>query len=130
MICDSKKGDVIDQYIRYTHVLDQNIAQYGRTRKAVEETVRYCIANDILKDYFLEKGEIEVIDLMMVLFDDDVIMRNHDATIRRETREETQEEVNLSAIRKLMKHLNITIRQAMSILEIPEEKQEAYISKI
>ena len=78
----------------------------------------------------MEKGEIEVIDLMMVLFDDDVIMRNHDATIRRETREETQEEVNLSAIRKLMKHLNITIRQAMSILEIPEEKQEAYISKI
>ena len=125
VISDSKQEDVIDQYIRYTHELDKNITLYGRTRKAVEETVRYCIANDILRNYFLEKGEMEVIDLMMVLFDDDVVMRNHDATIRRETREEEQ----LSAIRKMVQHLNISIKQAMNILEIPEDKQEIYLLK-
>ena len=59
---------------------------YGRTRKAIEETIRICKERNVLKEY-LESREGEVVTMMSTLFDYETIMKNHDATIRREERE-------------------------------------------
>ena len=67
---------------------------------------------------------------MMLLFDEETVMRIHDATIRRETREETQEEAFLFAIKKMMKYQNITADEAMRILEVPPETQKKYMSML
>ena len=39
IITDGKKGDIINQYVRFCHVLNEQIRIHGRTRKAVEETM-------------------------------------------------------------------------------------------
>lgn len=47
-----------------------------------------------------------------------------------EGRAEGEESERLSAIRKLMKSLKMTARQAMTVLEIPPSEQEKYLNRI
>ena len=84
VIKDGAEGDIISQYVRFCHVFDAQVKTHGRTRKAIEETIRICQDAKILEEY-LERQREEVIDIMTTLFDQETIMRNHDATIRRET---------------------------------------------
>ena len=59
--------NIIGQYIRFCHVLDQQIQKHGPTRLAVEETIRICRNENVLKDY-LEQRRQEVTTIMMTLF--------------------------------------------------------------
>ena len=77
MIYDGKEGDIINQYVTFTKILDEQVKLYGRTKKAVQETIRICKDGDILKEY-LESRESEVVDIMMQLYDREEIMRVHD----------------------------------------------------
>ena len=43
---------------------------------------------------------------------------------------ETERKSNLAAIRNMVKKLNLTVQEAMDILNIPAEKQKEYISAI
>lgn len=60
VIHDSKQGDIINQYIIFCRVFDEQVKLYGRTEKAVKETIRICKDRDVLKDY-LAKEEVSTI---------------------------------------------------------------------
>ena len=60
IIYDSTPGDIINQFITFARVFDEQIQLYGRTRNAVEETLRICRDQDVLKEY-LQKKEAEEI---------------------------------------------------------------------
>ena len=87
VIYDGKKGDVINQYVTFTRILDEQVAIYGRTKQAVQETIRICKDKDVMRNY-LEKKESEVVDIMMQLYDQEEIWEIHvrgrekDAAIR------------------------------------------------
>ena len=40
MIYDGKDGDIINQYVRFTRVCNEQTALYGRSRRAIKETIR------------------------------------------------------------------------------------------
>lgn len=84
MIYDGKKGDIINQYVSFTKVLNEQIMLHGRTKTAVRETIRICKDSNVLKEY-LESKESEVVDIMMQLYDQEEIMRVHDMRIRRDS---------------------------------------------
>jgi len=67
VIYAENKNDIIGQYIIFSHVLDARIKKLGRTKTAVEETIRICKGEGVLKEY-LESREKEVIDIMITLF--------------------------------------------------------------
>ena len=67
------KDDIISQYVTFTKLYDDQIRTYGRTKKAVLETIRICRDQDVLKDY-LESREKEVVDIMMALFDQETAL--------------------------------------------------------
>lgn len=73
MIYDGEKGDIINQYVTFTKIYNDQIKLHGRTRKAVWETIHICRNQDVLKEY-LEQREKEVVDIMMTLFDDEQIL--------------------------------------------------------
>ena len=98
MIYGDKKDDIIGQYVLFTKVYDEQRRLYGRTRKAIEETIQVCKERDVLKEY-LESREGEVVTMMSTLFDYETIMKNHDATIRREEREKANERAIASIVR-------------------------------
>ena len=82
VLFDGTKGDIINQYVRFCRVFNEQVRINGRTRKAVEETIRICQSEDVLKEY-LDRQREEVIDIMLTLFDEETTMKNHDAAVER-----------------------------------------------
>ncbi len=76
MIYDGRNGDIINQYVTFTKILNEQIRLHGGTKKAILETIRICKDENILKEY-LESRESEVVDIMMQLYDQEEIMRVH-----------------------------------------------------
>ena len=76
MIYDGRNGDIINQYVTFTKILNEQIKLHGGTKKAILETIRICKDENILKEY-LESRESEVVDIMMQLYDQEEIMRVH-----------------------------------------------------
>ena len=60
------------------------------TKQAVTETIRICKDRNILKQYLSSK-EVEVITIMMSLFDDEQIMRTYAKDIEKETERKSAE---------------------------------------
>ena len=136
MIYGDNKDDIIGQYVLFTKVYDEQRKLYGRTRKAIEETIRICKERDVLKEY-LESREGEVVTMMMTLFDHEQIMKNHDASIRREAAEEARkiatEKANEKAIITLVqtyKELNGTKENAIQKVIVTYHYSEDESSKL
>ena len=69
------------------------------TKQAVTETIRICKDRDILKQY-LSSREVEVITIMMSLFDDEQIMKTYLKDIEKETERKTERKTAERMIRK------------------------------
>lgn len=95
MSCGTE-GDIIDQYIKFTRVFNDQVKIYGYTRKAVMETISICKDRNVLKEY-LESREKEVVDIMSFLFDDEYIMRLYVEDKVQEAREEAEKELREEA---------------------------------
>ena len=106
MIYDGKKGNIINQYVTFTKVCNEQVVLHGRTRKAILETIRICKDKNVLKEY-LENREREVVDIMMALYDEEEIMRSY-------VRSEVQEAVQ------------VAVQEAVQVAR-QEERKEAYI---
>jgi hypothetical protein len=76
VIYESDDDSIINQYIKFTKVYDEQRKIYGRKREAVLETIRICKDRNLLKEY-LESRESEVITIMMSLFDEEEIMKSY-----------------------------------------------------
>lgn len=76
VIYDGRKGDVINQYVTFTRILEEQVVIYDRTKKAIQETIRICKDEDVMREY-LEKKESEVVDIMMQLYDQEEVWRIH-----------------------------------------------------
>ena len=61
VIYDSKAGDIINQYIVFSKVFDEQRKQYPEElKKSVQETIRICKEKNVLADY-LAKEEVAVV---------------------------------------------------------------------
>lgn len=84
VIYESDQDNIINEYIVFCKVFNEQIKEYGMTKQAVTETIRVCKDRNILKQYLSSK-EVEVVTIMMSLFDDEQIMRTYAKDIKRET---------------------------------------------
>ncbi len=119
---DSKKHDVISQYIAYCRVLDMQVRKHGRTKKAIEETIRICSDKDILKEY-LEAHRKEVVDIMTRLYDREREMKLY----VEEMRQDADTNRGLKDIKNLMKNLKMSAKEAMNALGISPQDQKIYL---
>lgn len=86
IIYDGKPGDIINQYVKFTKVANDQMKKYGKTRKAAEETIHICIDENVLAEYLKER-EVEVMDIMTALFDEEEVSRRYHLRIEREKAE-------------------------------------------
>ena len=84
VIYESDKDNIINEYIVFCKVFNEQIKEHGMTKQAVTETIRICKDRNILKQYLSSK-EVEVVTIMMSLFDDEQIMRTYAKDMERET---------------------------------------------
>ena len=87
VIYESNEDDIINQYIIFCKVFNEQTRKCGMTKKAVTETIRICKDSDVLREYLSNK-EKEVVTIMMRLFDEEEILKSY---IRSERYEAAQE---------------------------------------
>ena len=122
-VITAETNDIIGQYIIFSHVMDEQIQKYGRTRKAVEETIRICRNRSVLVEY-LRGREKEVLEIMITLFDQEYAMEQYGRSLKEEGREEEK----VFSIRSVMENLKITPEKAMDILNIPASERSHYFA--
>jgi len=106
VICESDTDSIINQYIIFSKVYDEQRAKYGRTKKAITETIRICKGRNVLREY-LEDREKEVVSIMMSLYDEEEVMRSY---IKSERYEEAQKTTKDNA-RRLLKLGKIKVNE-------------------
>lgn len=75
VIYESDTEDIINQYIIFCKIFNEQTKQHGMTQKAVTETIRICKNRNVLKEYLVQR-EKEVVTIMMSLFDEEQIMKS------------------------------------------------------
>ena len=90
VIYESDKDNIINEYIVFCKVFNEQVKKHGMTKQAVTETIRICKDRNILKQYLSGK-EVEVVTIMMSLFDEEQIMRTYAKDIEKETERKTAE---------------------------------------
>ena len=90
VIYESDTDDIINQYIIFCKVFNEQTKQYGMTQKAVTETIRICKDRNVLREYLLDR-EKEVVTIMMSLFDEEQIMKSFIRSERHDEARETAE---------------------------------------
>ena len=121
VIYESDTDDIINQYIIFCKVFNEQTKQHGMTQKAVTETIRICKDRNVLREYLLDR-EKEVVTIMMSLFDDEQIMKSF---IRSERYEAAQENARETA-KKLIKKGKMTldeIADCVPLLSLDELKE-------
>ena len=135
IIYDSKQGDIINQYVTFARVFDAQIALYGYTREAVEETLRICKDQNVLSKFLAEE---EVAKIMFTMADEEKAKKFWQEDLleegrnegRAEGRVEGEEKGIIAAIKAMMKNLKLSSEQAMEALEIPSSKWSHYTSML
>ena len=120
MIYDGEEGDIINQYIIFTKVCNRQMAIYGRSQKAVMEAIRICKDRNVLAEYLSSK-EKEVVDIMMVLYDEQEVMRSYVESEVYESKIETAKEMlqDHEPIEKIIKYSRLPKE---TILELQKEQ--------
>lgn len=133
------KGDIVDQYVRFCKIVDEERKRHGRTGKAIAETLRRCIEENVLAP-FLRTRQKEVTEIMVTLFDQEKVMEIHDYHVAEAARKDGIQEGRaegiaegiakgtLGSIRSLMKNLGMTLEQALAAVDVPETEYSKYAS--
>ena len=111
VISTESTRDIIGQYIIFAHVYDRQVKLYGRDRKAAEETVRICKDRGVLREY-LEAHEKEVINSMIMLFEQEEAVKRYGNRMRSEGRDEGRGEGKIATLAELVTDGVMTIEQA------------------
>ena len=86
------KKDIINQYIMFCRVFNQQLKLYGYSEKTIHETLRICSDEGILTEY-IKKMENEIMDIMATLFDQENITRLYGLEERKKERNKRNAEI-------------------------------------
>ena len=89
VIYESDKDDIINQYIIFCKVFNEQTRKHGMTQKAAAEAVRICKDRNVLREYLAQR-EKEVVTIMMSLFDEEEIMKSYIRSERYDAEKEAE----------------------------------------
>ena len=125
VLCGRGPGDIVDQYVRFCKIADEERNKHGRNGKAIEETLRRCMEENVLAPFLMTRQK-EVTEIMVTLFDQEKVMELHDYHVA----ETARMEGTLKSLQNLMKNMGLPIEQAMAALGVSESEQEHYVEML
>ena len=129
MIYDGKEGDIINQYVLFTKICNEQMKKHGRTRKAVTEAIRLCKDRDVLREY-LSNRESEVMDIMMVLYDEEEIMRSYVESERYEAKQEARYDEKIETAKRMLNDGALSMDKVAEFSNLPIEVIERLASEL
>ena len=121
MIYDGKEGDIINQYVTFTKIYNEQVKLHGRTREAVLETIRICKDQNVLSEY-LSGREKEVVDIMMTLFNEEYILKTYVESREKEASENTKIETA-----KRLYEMGISVQDIAKASQVSAEIVEQWL---
>ena len=126
--------DIINQYIGFCRVFNEQVALYGRTLTAAKEIIRICRDRNLLEEYLSER-EKEVEDIMLTLFDQEYVWDLERDSIRASAlaegisqgASEKQNQVVLNMFRRNMSIEDIADISGSSVEEVQEILKKAAV---
>ena len=100
----------------FTKVCNEQMKKYGRTRKAVTEAIRICKDRNVLSEYLSSK-ESEVVDIMMVLYDEEEIMRSYVESERHDAWYDSK----IDTARRMLDDGTLSLDKVAEISDLPIE---------
>ncbi len=128
VIRDSSQGDIINQYISFCRVFDEQVKLYGRTEKAVNETIRICKDQNVLKNYLAKE---EVSTIMFGYLDKEKLVEISQRKIREEAQEEGRAEGRAEGQKSIALNLyraGIPVENIAQYTEVSVEQVRKWIS--
>ena len=123
---DDGSGDILDQYIGFCEVLNEQVKLYGRTDEALGNTLRICMERGILVP-FLNSRMKEVADIMTTLFDQEKVWEIELYNIAKESRQEGVQEGKKEMLRQML--ANASILDVSRITGIPEDEIQRIVKQ-
>ena len=120
MIYDGKEGDIINQYVIFTKVCNEQMKKHGRTRKAVMEAIRICKDRNVLSEYLSSK-ESEVVSIMMVLYDGEEIMRSYVESERYDAQQEARYDEKVETAKRMLGDGTLSLDKVAEFSNLPIE---------
>ena len=97
----SGNGSIVDQYIRFCKIADEERKDKGYTMEAVRAAIRRCLEENVLAP-FLREQQREVQNIMFSLFDQERITELHELEIARKNHAEGKAETKMEIARNLI----------------------------
>lgn len=123
--CHALKG-----YSVFIAQVREHIKNGGSLETAVGDAVRYCIANDYLKEYFRQKHKEEVFDMLNFAWNQELALKVRADEAREEGLSQGLENGLVLSIRSMMEKLNLSMEKAMDVLQIPAAERAKYAALI
>lgn len=132
VLYDGAPGDIINQYVTFSKIADDQIKKYGRTAEAIQETIRICKDKNVLKEYLISR-EKEVFDIMLTLYKNEEIIKTHIAS---EVRDAVGKATRESNIKNTIEDsqfygvsLSDTIKRISTKYSLSEQDAQDYVDK-
>ena len=126
-------NDIINQYIGFCRVFNEQVALYGRTLKAAKEIVRICRDMDLLSDYLGER-EMEVEGIMLALFDQEQVWNIEKEHIKQQALEQGVSQGisqgRLAMLIDLVRDGSLSLASAAKKANLDEEKFKARMAAV
>ena len=127
MIYLQDSDDIIDQYIGFCRVCNEQVALHGRTLKAVKEIIRICRDRNLLREYLSER-EMEVEEIMLTLFEQEHVWNIERNNIRLAALEEGIMQNKTQTVLKMFRR-NMPVEDIADISEISVEEVDDILKK-
>lgn len=128
MIYDGKEGDIINQYVTFTKIYNEQLKLHGRTREAVLETIRICKDQNILSEY-LSGREKEVVDIMMTLFNEEYILKTYVESERQEAEKRGSAKTKIETAQRLHE-MGISLPDIAKASQVSVETVEKWLGLV
>ncbi len=112
---------IVKEYIRFSKVLDNKNKLYNYTKKSINETIKYCITHNILKEY-LKENKKEVYNMMTSVYDQDTAIEMCMREQYAEGRAEGKAEGKLSVLVSMVKDKLLSVAEAAKRLGVSEKE--------
>ena len=120
MIYLQDSDDIINQYIGFCRVCNEQVALHGRTLKAVKEIIRICRDRNLLREYLSER-EMEVEEIMLTLFEQEHVWNIERNNIRLAALEEGIMQNKTQTVLKMFRR-NMPVEDIADISELSVEE--------
>lgn len=118
VIRGSGDRSIVDQYIRFCKITDEERKKRGYTKKAIEETIQRCLRENVLTS-FLDSCQKEVQDIMFTLFNQEEATRIHYKNVARDAHEKGIAKGEARGIEKGRTESKLEIAKRMLSAQLP-----------